>query len=808
MTVAGVTWSTHAEGLVSVHAADGTYGSSRAGSIASESARTIDELVALLDPTENQSSQPVDIYLLDDPEQLVHAAAPEAQAVLEAATRGEVVALVCRPDVEVEPVASQLTKLLVARWYGPDSSSALPVVPGLVGLVAGRTGAGPSASDADAFVLANSPDASTEASATSFVAYLLRSRGAEPLRAYLSAYDSSRREQAALTAYGEPLAALENSWLESLHGGISTSVAARKLARQLLPRLRESWRRELEVLGYTILDTGLAVALPLLTGAFVNEIVDGNQDAILPYSLLLVGIFLLMTPIAIRRAYASAMLSQNIVLGMQRDVFSRLLLLPHSFHASASTGDLLTRLGTDTERVRGAMETVLRSAIFTVVKGVVAAVVLFFISPALTLLAVLTVPLFWLGYLALRSRLENASTQAQTLFGEVATTANESLSAQAVIKAYGLEERTESEYESRLQAFFAAVRRLVTVGSALDASTGAAMTVSQLVVLLAGGYLVSTEQLQVGFLFTFMATVPMLFEGSMAVAGIGKTIEEASGSMDRVLEVLEAPLEIEERPDAVELPPFGDEIRFEGVTFAYEEQPVLHDFHLVIPAGASVAIVGPSGCGKTTVVNLLMRFWDPQEGRVTVGGHDLRSVTLDSLRDQIAIVFQDTFVFDTTVRENIALARPGATDAEVEAAARAAQLESYVAGLANGFDTVVGERGIRMSGGQRQRLAIARALLRNPAILILDEATSALDAQTESQIQRTIADVAETRTTISITHRLRTAARADRIVVLDAGRIVAEGTHDELLTGGGLYRRLYDEQSAQIEDGVERRVDR
>ena len=223
---------------------------------------------------------------------------------------------------------------------------------------------------------------------------------------------------------------------------------------------------------------------------------------------------------------------------------------------------------------------------------------------------------------------------------------------------------------------------------------------------------------------------------------------------------------------------------------------------MTIPAGSHAAIVGLSGSGKSTIVNLLLRFWDPQEGRLLIDGRDVRELTLGSLRGQIGLVFQDTFAFDTSLRENIALAREGATDAQVLAAARAARLESWVASLPAGADTVLGERGVRMSGGQRQRLAIARALLRDPSILILDEATSALDAQTEAEILETLDELTKGRTTISITHRLSLAARSDRIFVLEQGRIVEEGTHAELARAGGPYQRLYDEQAVYLRAGL------
>jgi ATP-binding cassette subfamily B protein len=233
---------------------------------------------------------------------------------------------------------------------------------------------------------------------------------------------------------------------------------------------------------------------------------------------------------------------------------------------------------------------------------------------------------------------------------------------------------------------------------------------------------------------------------------------------------------------------------------------VLSDLSLAIPAGANVAFVGPSGSGKSTTVSLLMRFWDPQEGSVRFDGHDARDVTAASLRDQTGVIFQDTFVFNTTLRENIALGRPEATDAEVAAAARAARLEEYIGALPAGYDTIVGERGVRMSGGQRQRLAIARALVRDPRILILDEATSALDAGTEHEIQETLTAVSQGRTTIAITHRLASAATADVIFVLDRGRLVEQGTHAELVAAGGLYARLYGEQSGRPSSREARRA--
>jgi len=807
-------WIEEAEAGIFVRARAGSYAARRAASVLDEAVRSRDELETLLDPPAATAPEPITIYLLDG----LSAPAEESHLQRRAGRDGTIVQKV-RPEAPGVPVTWPLTRVLVELWFGSNVTSSTVILDGIAGVVADRIEAGPSVRDADTTlrrlleegrtptlfaaagsqeVAANNGRGITEQQllATSFVAFLLKSHGEEALREFLHACERERRDAAAIAAYDEPLAALEEGWIAAAVPEVQGKGAFRRLVQQLLPLVRANLWRELELTGYTLLDAVFSVAIPLLTGLFINRMNAGDTGALLPYMLLLVGIFLLLTPISLRRAYASTVLSQSILFGLQQDVFARLLRLPHSFHARSNVGDLMTRMTGDVERVRGAIEAVLRSAAYVVVKGILAAAVLFWINPLLAALALLTVPLFWVGYLALRSRLELMSRRAQTLFGELGTTTHESLAAHAVIKAFGLEARTLAEYRSRMYGFFGTVRRLVTMGSALDASASFAMTVGQLVVLGVGGYMVSRGDLEIGFLVTFFGMLPAFFETSTALAGLRRTIVEASGSMERVLEVLEEPLVIDEKPNAAELGPVEREIRFEGVTFGYSAAPTLHDISLTIPAGSNVAVVGPSGSGKSTLINLLLRFWDPRAGRVVADGRDLRDVKLASLRGQIGLVFQDTFVFDTTLRENVAIARPGATDDEIESAVRNAQLAAYVESLPAGFETVVGERGVRMSGGQRQRLALARALVRDPRILILDEATSALDPETEAEVQETLSTLARGRTTIAITHRLASVADADHIFVLDGGRLVEEGTHDELMARGGLYQQLYEEQLA------------
>jgi ABC-type multidrug transport system fused ATPase/permease subunit len=379
----------------------------------------------------------------------------------------------------------------------------------------------------------------------------------------------------------------------------------------------------------------------------------------------------------------------------------------------------------------------------------------------------------------------------------------ENLSAQSLVKALGLERRSVESYRSRLKVLLRAIMRVVLLSSMFEASVGMAVTVGQLLVIGVGGWLVIDGQLTFGTLVAFIGLLPTFFQPITALADVGQQIQHAAGAIDRMVEILDEPLTVASREGAVGLPPVRGELRLEHVDFGYDtDRGILHGLDMTIEGGTHVAIVGPSGSGKSTIVNLLLRFWDPDEGRILFDGQDLRDVTLESLRSQIGLVFQETFVFDTTLRENVALAREGASDADVVAAMQAARLESWVESLPGGLDTLLGERGVRMSGGQRQRLAVARALLRDPSILILDEATSALDAATEAEILETLETAAEGRTTVSITHRLSLSARSDHVFVLDQGRIAEQGTHAELVRAGGLYQRLYEEQMAHVSAGL------
>ncbi len=821
---------------VTVHAPEGSYAAQRAPSALRVAERTAGILAGLLEPQAGQRAGDVALYL-SDPLPALPKAAPidePADSPPEPAGTGAALLVVLAPETPPRALIVALAAHLVGRWFGPRAASLPFMVAGLAGHVVARLGEGPSAREAHGWVRerlaageapalplvdplrgcplvtaprpgeAGAPGPGANLWATSFTEFLLETYGPEPLRRFLAATDPERRDHAALAAYQQPLGVLEELWLNSVRRGAGRGSALRSFAARVRPLIWRYWPQQLEVVFYMALGVGYSLAVPFATKYVIDTTNRGLQPgALLRIIGLLLLLYLVNSALVLRRAYLTSWVIQHVLAAVQERMFAHLQRLSHDFFGRAKIGDLMTRFSADLRIVDQAMSQVLGSSLYQLLVALAVAVTMIVQSPLLGSLVVLVVPLFAASCLSLRERFERVSREQQERAGEAAAAVQENLSAHAVVKAFGLEERTVAAYRARVTAQLRAALRLVVTGVLFETSLTMAITLAQLVVIGVGGYLAITGALTNGTLVLFIALLPALITPVAGLANVGQALQMASGSMERINELLEQQPSVADRPGSADLPPLAQEIRLERVDFSYEsDRPVLRDLDLAIPAGSSVAIVGPSGSGKSTLASLLMRFWDPDSGRVLFDGRDLREVTLASLRAQIGIVFQDTFVFDSTLRENIAIGRPGAADAEVAAAARAARLEQYVASLPAGYETVLGERGVRMSGGQRQRLAIARALLRDPRVLILDEATSALDARTEAEILETLADAARGRTTISITHRLSMAATANRIFVLDEGRLVEQGTHAELVRAGGLYARLYQEQTGHVALGA------
>jgi ABC-type multidrug transport system fused ATPase/permease subunit len=798
-------WQTFAGKYVNVHAPEGSYPAGKAAAELRDAEKAVAALEALLTPPADRLGEPVDVYLTDA---VVEDGAPASQAASE-----EAILRVVQPESPGAPIVYDLARLLVGRWFGSEAAKASLFVDGIAGIAGSRLGSAPSMEEADEAVrgeLASGGDVSIFSPDSgvvvpiSFVGFLLRTHGPEPLRQFLETYDPDRRDQAAAAVYQRPLGSLEELWLAGLRELSGFRATFKALIGHLVPLMRPYKLRWLEIFVYMVVAVALTIAIPLgFKYLFDTIIPKGSIGRLGIFIAVLFAIFVANALLTMRRSYVTAVVNQRVLFGLQERMFERLQLLSHNFYGRAKVGDLMARLSQDLNTVQEATTAVLSEGVLLLLTALAAAITAIVLSPILGALVLVVVPLFCVSYVLLLSRLRTASFEVQTIYGQVASTIQENLSAQSVVKAFGLEQRAIGTYRGALRGLLRAIVRVVVLSTLFEASIGIAVTFGQLVIIGVGGYLVIKGHISLGTLVAFVGLLPSFLQPITTLANVSQLVQRAAGAFDRMLEVLEEPIAIAEQPDARPLPRAPHEIRLEHIGFGYEpSRRILGDLSLTIPAGKHVAIVGPSGSGKSTVVNLLLRFWDPQEGRVLYDGHDLRELQISSFRDQIGLVFQDTFLFDTTLRENIALAREGATDAEVLEAARAARLESWIESLPAGPDTVLGERGVRMSGGQRQRLAIARALLRDPTVLILDEATSALDARTEAEILETLDELAKGRTTISITHRLSLSARSDHIFVLDQGELVEEGTHAELVRAGGPYQRLYDEQMAYVGAGL------
>ena len=546
-----------------------------------------------------------------------------------------------------------------------------------------------------------------------------------------------------------------------------------------------------------LLATGANLVSPRLLQVLIDRgISAGHMRTIVLMALILVGVALVSALFTFLQGYLSEKASQSVAYDLRNALYAKIQSLSFSYHDRAQTGQLMTRATSDVEMVRRFTGMGFLQMLNAVVMLAGSLAVLFAMNWRLTLLILAIVPVALVLFSLFGRRVRPMFTRVQQNLAALNTVLQENLAGARVVKAFAREpheaERFRRANQTLLDQNLAVFRTLALLIPTifLVANLGTAGIVWY------GGLQVIGGQLSVGELVAFNSYLFMVMMPVGMLGMIFSMIAQASASAERIFEILEAQSEVVEAPDAKPLPPVEGRVAFENVTFRYfgSGEPVLKDISFVAEPGQTVALLGATGSGKSTIINLIPRFYDVSEGRVTVDGHDVREVTLESLREQIGIVLQETTLFAGTIGENIAFGRPEASQEEIEAAARVAAAHDFITSFADGYDTFVGERGVTLSGGQKQRIAIARALLRNPRILILDDSTSNVDFETELRIQQALDELMKGRTSFVIAQRISTVLNADQILVLDRGQIVARGTHEELLETSPIYAEIYHSQ--------------
>jgi ATP-binding cassette, subfamily B, bacterial MsbA len=514
---------------------------------------------------------------------------------------------------------------------------------------------------------------------------------------------------------------------------------------------------------------------------------------VLPLSMVAVG---LLKGIAyFGQFYLMGVTGQKVVVDLRRHLYRHLVSMPAGWFARRHSGDLISRFTHDVVAVETAVTYAAASIFRDGMQVLVLLGLSFYLDWRLALIAFGVIPITLYPLVRFARRLRKHTGDSNRLMGRISERVHETVAGIRVVQAYGMEAQEIRRFDDENDDYVRVMKRSFLV-RAVSSPTMELMAVTGLAAILwYATSAVATGGLEASAFLSFFATVMLMYQPVKSLSRMGQFIVTGATSAERIFEVLDSEPGIRDAPDAEALPPISEAIRFENVTFAYEaDRPALTGIDLALEKGQILALVGPSGGGKTTLVSLLPRFFDPDSGRVTIDGHDVRGVTLASLRAQIALVSQETVIFNDTVRANVLCGRPDASEAEIWDALERAQAKAFVEALPGGLDTPLGERGVSLSGGQRQRIAIARALLKDAPILILDEATSSLDTESERAVQEALSVLMAGRTVLVVAHRLSTIREADRIVVVDGGRIVESGRHEDLLAEGGLYRRLHDLQ--------------
>ena len=531
------------------------------------------------------------------------------------------------------------------------------------------------------------------------------------------------------------------------------------------------------------------LARPVLDGIFIEK----NEQLLMVLPLAILAVAAVKALFSYGVGYLMAYVGNRVVADIRQELFQQLMRMPIGFHDSNTSGRLVSRIVNDVGLMANAASSVVKDMFQNVLTFLAMVGVILYQDWKLAGISLVVIPLAGLTMVRVGKRLKKLAASGQAQMGDMSSTLQETFAGIRVVKAFGREDAEAGRFQARNQAFLATTLKTNQVWSIGHSHMEVIGVISIAVIIWYGGYLVINGTMTPGAFFSFMAAMLLAYTPVRKLSGANNLIQQALAAAERVFDVLDMKTEQAQTQGMVPLAGIHRAIEFQGVSLRYESQkiPALTKVDLTIRPGEVIALVGSSGSGKTTLVSLLPRFYEPTTGRILIDGVPLDSYELRSLRAHIGIVSQEIVLFDDTIRNNIAFGRTGASQAEVEQAAKLAYAHDFILRIPDGYDALIGERGLKLSGGERQRLAIARALLRDPPLLILDEATSALDTESERIVQLALTNLMKNRTTLVIAHRLSTIQNADRIVVLDGGTIVEVGSHEDLLRQGGSYHRLH-----------------
>lgn len=546
---------------------------------------------------------------------------------------------------------------------------------------------------------------------------------------------------------------------------------------------------------FLAISSGTTLLLPAMIRHIIDHGFTDTSAATLNHTFA--GLFGLACVLAVATAgryFCITLLGERALASLRGKLYDHVIRLDVDFFERSRVGELISRLSSDTEVVQALIGSGISVALRSAVMLIGAALAMIWTSPRLAGLIALVIPAVMIPILVFGRRVQRLSRQSQDRLADAAAIANETLNAATAIKAYGREETESRHYGAAIAAALSTARRRISTRALLTMIVIVLVFGAITLVLWAGARQVMSGHLDLGVLGQFVLYAVFAAGSVAGLSEVWGDVLRAAGAMERISELLNEPGHIHDPDQPLPLPrPTRGHLQFEAVSFHYAsrpEHPALEHFDLQVRPGETVALVGPSGAGKSTVLSLLLRFYDPQHGRIMLDGIDIRDLRLAELRGAIALVPQESAIFAGTAADNLRFGREDATDSQIRAAAAAAAADEFVEALPQQYETTLGEHGVRLSGGQRQRLAIARAILRDAPLLLLDEATSALDARSEAVIQQALERAQQGRTTLVIAHRLATVKRADRIVVMDGGRIIAQGRHAELMAANGLYADL------------------